>query len=83
MEEVIKGIRVGVIHGPKGQIRPIWFDLHRRQHRIVQVTNSWRERCGEMLLIYFHVTDGGALYELIYCPTSAHWSLQQIEALES
>ena len=81
MNEIIQGIRVGVIHGPDGRMRPVWFDLHRRQHRIRQVTNSWRERRGETLLIHFHVTDGGALYELVYCPTTSAWSLQLIEAL--
>ncbi|MEA3363949.1 MAG: hypothetical protein U9Q61_11870 [Thermodesulfobacteriota bacterium] len=81
MREIVDGIRVGVIHGPGGQIKPVWFDLQRRQHRIEQVTNSWRERRGDVPLIYFHVTDGGALYELVYSPTEAHWRLEQIEAL--
>lgn len=83
MEEVVQGIRVGVIHGPKNHIRPVWFDLHRRQHRITQITNSWRERRGETLMIYFHVSDGGALYELVYCPSTAQWTLARIEAFDS
>lgn len=81
MEEIVRGLRVGVIHGPQGRIRPVWFDLNRRQHRICQVTNSWRERRGEKLLIHFHVTDAGALYELVYCLTTSEWSLQLIEVL--
>ncbi|MCW8859664.1 MAG: hypothetical protein OQK50_01130 [Deltaproteobacteria bacterium] len=81
MLEAIDGVRVGVIHGPGGKIKPVWFDMNRKQHRILQVTNSWRERHGSTPLIYFHVTDGGSLYELIYSPTEASWRLEQIEAL--
>ncbi len=81
MQERIEGIRVGVIHGPGGKIRPVWFDLNHRQHRVHQVTNSWRERCGETILIHFHVTDEGALYELVYNLTEGGWQLERIEAL--
>lgn len=81
MDNVVDGIRVGVIHGPGDKIRPVWFDLNRRQHRVEQVTNHWRERRGAVTLIYFHVTDGGALYELSYNPDSGQWCLEQIEAL--
>lgn len=81
LRERVDGIRVGVIHGPGGEIKPVWFDLNRKQHRIQQVTNSWRERRGDTPLIYFHVTDGGALYELVYSPTEAFWKLEQVETL--
>lgn len=81
METPVNGIRVGAIHSPNGKIQPVWFDLHRRQHRIVEVTNTWRERRGAELLIFFHVSDGGSLYELTYSCLTTHWSLQQIEAL--
>lgn len=74
-------IRVAVIHGPGEKIRPVWFDLQRRQHRIEQITNCWRERRGRATLLYFHVTDGGALYELCYNTSDQRWSLEQIEAL--
>jgi len=81
MREVVDDIRVGVIHGPGGRIQPVWFDLQRKQHRIQQVTNSWRERRGNVTHIYFHVTDEGALYELVYSPAEAHWRLELIEVL--
>jgi hypothetical protein len=81
MATVTDDIRVGVIHGPGGRIRPVWFDLQRKQHRIKQVTNSWHERRGAAILIYFHVTDGGALYELVYSPGEVRWQLEEIEAL--
>lgn len=81
MEVCSENIRVGVVHGPGGRIRPVWFDLNRRKHSICEVTNSWRERCGATELIHFHVTDDGALYELTYNLTSGCWHLQQVEAL--
>lgn len=80
MREQVEGIRVGVIHGPGGRIRPVWFDLNRRQHRVLEVTNSWREQSGETTLLHFHVTDEGALYELVYNLTAGDWRLEQIEA---
>lgn len=80
MSEPVEGIRVAVVHGPGEQIRPVWFDLNRRQHRIVEVTNRWNERRGATTLFYFHVTDGGALYELSYNLTTLCWTLEQIEA---
>jgi hypothetical protein len=79
--EVIDDIRVGVIHGPGGKIEPVWFDLKRRQHRIRQVTNRWRERRGSQIFLHFHVTDDGALYELVYNPTEGVWQLELIEIL--
>ncbi len=76
-----ENIRVGVIHGPGGRIQPVWFDLNRRKHSIREVTNCWRERCGEVALLHFHVVDEGALYELIYNLDSGCWQLEQIESL--
>lgn len=81
MERPVHDLRVAVVHGPQGQLRPVWFDLNHRQHRIVEITNSWRERRGQTHFRFFHVSDGGALYELTYCTSSGQWSLQHIEAL--
>lgn len=79
--EVVEGIRVAAVHGPGGCVRPVWFELLRKQHRIVEVTNSWREKQGRDELVYFHVSDGGALFELVYKPAGLCWNLQLIEAL--
>lgn len=78
---VAENIRVGVIHGPGGRMRPVWFDLNRRKHSVREVTNSWRERRGQVELYHFHVTDEGALYELCYNLQSGCWSLERVEAL--
>ncbi len=76
-----RDIRVAVVFGPGNRIKPVWFDMDRRQHTIRQITNSWKERRGETTLLHFHVTDDGALYELIYNMTDGSWKLEQIEAL--
>lgn len=74
-------IRVAVIFGPEGRIRPVWFELKRRRHDVRTITNSWRERRGETVQWHFHVTDDSALFELIFNPSDANWQLLRIEAL--
>ena len=74
-------IRVAVIFGPDGRLRPVWFELNRRRHDVRTITNSWRERRGETVLWHFHVTDDGALFEMIFNPGAATWQLLHIEAL--
>lgn len=74
-------IRVAVVFGPGMKIRPIWFDLNRKQHTILQITNAWRDKKGETAFMHFHVTDEGALYELVYNMSDASWKLEQIEVL--
>jgi len=75
------GIRVAVVFGPGVKIKPVWFDLNRKQHTIQQITNSWRDKKGETAFIHFLVTDESALYELVYNMADASWRLEQIEAL--
>ena len=53
---------------------PVWFDLKRRKHIIREITNSWRDRRGETVRIHFHVTDEGALYELVYDLGDTSWT---------
>ena len=74
-------IRVAVVFGPGMNIKPVWFELNKKQHAIRQITNTWKDRKGETIFMHFHVTDEGALYELIYNMTDATWRLEQIEAL--
>lgn len=81
MREEVDGLRVGVVHGPGPRIKPVWFDLNRKKHSIRQITNVWRDCRGETQLIHFHVTDEGALYELVYNLTTTRWSLEKVEAL--
>ncbi len=81
MQELCSDIRVAVIFGPEGRIRPVWFELKSRRHDVRTITNRWRERRGEAMQWHFHVTDDGALFELIFNPGAATWQLLRIEAL--
>ena len=81
MPPVDNNLRVGVIHGPGRRMTPVWFDLKRRKHTIREITNVWRDRQGESVRIHFHVTDEGALYELVYDLGDTSWALAQIESL--
>jgi hypothetical protein len=58
----------------------VWFDWRRRQHRVVRTTYYWRELQGASTLLHFAVTDGEALYELIYNTKDLHWLLHGIES---
>jgi hypothetical protein len=80
MERVCEPIRTAAIFTPGQQIKPVWFDWHRRQHRIVQTTYSWQEKKGDTTLLHFSVTDGEALYELVYNTKDQTWLLNGIEA---
>ena len=75
------GFRVGVIHGPGSRMTPLRLYLKRLKYGIRQITNVWKERRGETTLIHFHVTDDGALYELVYNLSETTWTLEGIEAL--
>ncbi|MDH3998385.1 MAG: hypothetical protein OET90_06060 [Desulfuromonadales bacterium] len=81
MQSADTSLRVGVIHGPGNRITPVWFDLNRCKHSVREITNVWRDRQGETVRIHFHVTDDGALYELVYDLGALNWSLEQLEAL--
>jgi hypothetical protein len=81
MSTLSSDTRVAVIFGPDGRIRPVWFELKRRRHDVRTITNSWQARRGATIQWHFHVTDDGALFELIFNPGSATWQLLRIEAL--
>lgn len=81
MPTLCSDLRVAVIFGPEGRIRPVWFELKRRRHDVRTITNSWQDRRGETILWHFHVTDDGALFELTFNPSTATWQLSRIEAL--
>ena len=81
MQTPCSDIRVAVIFGPGGRIHPVWFELNHRRHDVQTITNRWRDRRGETILWHFHVTDDGALFELIFNLGTTTWQLIRIEAL--
>ncbi|MFZ3209445.1 MAG: hypothetical protein WA140_11545 [Geobacteraceae bacterium] len=82
-QRVCEDIRVAVIHGPGNKLRPIWFDWKRQKHEVKEVTCHWQHRTGNDLILHYSVTDGTALYELVYNSTRQIWVLESIDADES
>jgi hypothetical protein len=75
-------VRVAVIFEPGKGVRLIWFDRQRRQHVVKETTYRWQSRIGDKPQLHFTVTDGEALYELVYSPLESSWTLtdQQVTA---
>jgi hypothetical protein len=72
-------IRVAVIFSPGGKVIPKWFELDRRKHEIKDTTYFWQDRIGEVPLLHYAVTDGEALYELVYNTSNQTWSLNDLQ----
>lgn len=82
MSMVLRGrrIRLAAIFEPGQPIRPVWFELNRRQHRVRQTTYQWQDQVGDTSLLHFTVSDGEALYELIYNLSEQSWTLHAQDA---
>jgi hypothetical protein len=74
-------IRIAVIYEPGKRIRPVWFELNHKQHKVVETTYHWRDKIGEAHYLHYTVTDGEMLYELIFNPHDQTWTInaQQTE----
>lgn len=68
-------VRVAVIFEPGKRLRPVWFDRRHRKHVVRETTYSWQDHIGDKPLLHFTVTDGEALFELIYNPLDGTWML--------
>jgi hypothetical protein len=73
-------VRVAAIFEPGKRIRPVWFERNRHQHRVVETTYSWRDQVGDTTRIHFTVSDGEALFELVYNPLDGNWTLMDQQA---
>jgi len=72
-------IRVAVIFGPGGTIKPVWFEWQRRKHTVLTTTYRYEGKRGESRMLHFTVTDEGGLYELSYNTHDQSWLLSGIE----
>lgn len=61
-------------------MQPVWFEWRRRKHTITQTTYSWSDRVGDDIRLHFSVTDGEALFELVYSTASQNWTLLNLQA---
>ena len=73
-------VRVAAIFEPGKRIRPVWFDCRHHKHVVRETTYSWQDHCGDKLQLHFTVTDGEALYELVYSPLDGTWILKTQQA---
>lgn len=82
MASIKEIVRVGAIFEESGIIRPIWFGRRRKKHDIKEITYSWSHRIGETIYRHFAVTDGAAIYELIYNSSDNTWFLSEMPVSE-
>lgn len=75
-------VRVAVIFAPGKGLRPVWFDRRREKHVVKDVTYTWQDRVGDKPLLHFTVTDGEALYELVYNLLDSSWTLVDQKAVQ-
>jgi hypothetical protein len=80
LQRIRENIRVAVIHGPGPKVLPVWFDWRRQKHTVKEVTYHWRSKSGMDLILHYSITDGTALYELVYNSTEQLWMLESMDA---
>lgn len=71
---------MAAIFEPGKPIRPVWFERRRRQHKVVETTYRWHTRIGDSDFSHFAVSDGEALYELVYDPQDGSWTVRDQQA---
>jgi hypothetical protein len=69
-------VRIAVVFEPGKKARPVWFELNRQQHRVSETTYHWKDSIGNTTLLHYAVTDGDALYELVFNPIDQSWTIQ-------
>ncbi len=74
-----KPVRIAVVFEPGKKARPVWFELNRRQHKVAETTYHWKDAVGNTPLFHYAVTDGEALYELVFNPIDQSWTLKGIQ----
>ena len=74
-------VRIAVVFEPGKKARPVWFELNRKQHKVTETTYHWKDAIGSTQLLHYAVTDGEALYELVFNPIDQSWLLNGIEVI--
>jgi hypothetical protein len=75
-----KKIRVAAVFSPEGKVTPKWFELNRRKHEVKETTYFWKDRIGEVPHNHYAVSDGEALYELVYNTCDQTWTLVNLKS---
>jgi hypothetical protein len=76
-------LRVAVVFGPGNLVRPVWFELNLRKHEVRETTYRWESCLGNAVLLHYAVSDGEALYELVYNLVSQSWCIGSQEETSS
>jgi hypothetical protein len=76
-----KRIRLAAIFDPGKPVQPVWFELNRRKHTLQEPIYSWQDRVGDKTLLHFTVSDGKALYEIVYNSAEQSWTLHEQQAV--
>jgi len=75
-------VKVLATFAPAYKIRPVKFHWAGRTIRVSEITYTWRSKEGRKDIYHFALTDGSALYELLYDAESLLWRLENLEAVE-
>ena len=78
--QIRKPIRVAVVFSTEGKLTPKWFELNRRKHEVKETTYFWRDHTGDTARMHYAVSDGEALYELVYNTRDQTWTLNALRA---
>lgn len=69
-------VRIAVVFQPGAKAKPVWFELNRKQHKIVRTTYYWKDSVGDAPLLHWAVvTEDDALYELVFNALDQTWVL--------
>jgi hypothetical protein len=74
-------IRLAAIFDPGQPVQPVWFELNRRKHTLQKPTYRWESCMGDVTLQHFAISDGKALYEIVYNPVDQSWTLHEQQAV--
>lgn len=80
MAELInEPVKVGVVFGDNGGIKPKWFIRNRNRVDISKINYRWKTKEGRKTIYRFAVSDGVNVFELSYNQEDSKWELTAID----
>ena len=73
-------ISVTASFGFSYKIKPVRFYWSGRFFEVKDITYTWKTKEGQSDIYHFSLTDGRALYELVFDADSLIWRLENLEA---
>ena len=62
----------------RAHVRPTWFLWKQRRYPIKEVTQWWRTKEGQAIILHLGVTDGSTCFELTFNQHTLVWHLASI-----